>query len=211
MDARAVPTVTALKEKLRLSDEMLGRPAFVGKPVRAGKPARPGRRPRRRGPNRFRQGLLLGICVGMTAALLVGVVGFLVTRPRGVAPAAAETAPAERHGQGDQQKQPQAAISIDSEHLGDLQVRISAKVSSPTSYDPINKGQVVAYTDMVAMPMAHKSGPIVMAEAPGQPGVYQALTNVPMAGEYNIIVEVKQPMASTANQRLEVGTVQPKK
>jgi hypothetical protein len=107
--------------------------------------------------------------------------------------------------------QPQAAISIDSEHLGDLQVRITAKVSSPTSYDPITKGQVVAYTDMVAMPMAHKSGPIVMAEAPGQPGVYQALTNVPMAGEYNIIVEVKQPMASTASQRLEVGTVQPKK
>ncbi len=202
--------MTALRERLRLSDEMLGRSASAGRPVRAGKPVRPGRGPRKRGPNRFRQGMLLGICIGMTAALLVGVVGFLATRPRVVVPTAAETAPAERHGQGNGQ-QPQAAISIDSEHLGDLQVRIEAKVSSPTSYDPISKGQVVAYTDMVAMPMAHKSSPVVMAEMSGQPGVYQALANVPMAGEYNVIVEVKQPMASTANQRLNVGTVEQKK
>ncbi|MBM0226438.1 FixH family protein [Micromonospora sp. ATA51] len=86
-------------------------------------------------------------------------------------------------------------------------MRIEAKVSAPGSYDPITKGQVVAYTDMVAMPLAHKQGPIVMAEVSGQPGVYQALTNVPMVGEYNVVVEVKQPMASTANQRLKIDTV----
>ncbi|WP_146230970.1 hypothetical protein [Micromonospora sicca] len=198
--------MTALKEKLRLPDEMLGRPAAAGKPVRTRKAGRPGRRQPHRGPRPFRQGMILGICIGMTAALLVGVVGFLTTRPRGSIPAAAEPA-ADRRAPGGQQQDPQAAISINSEHLGDLQVRIEAKVSAPGSYDPITKGQVVAYTDMVAMPLAHKQGPIVMAEVSGQPGVYQALTNVPMVGEYNVVVEVKQPMASTANQRLKIDTV----
>ena len=145
----------------------------------------------------------MGICIGMTGALLIGVLGFLLTRPRTVTPVAAPaSAPAKAAAQN-----PQAAISIVSEHLGDLQVWIEAKISAPGSYNPINKGQVVAYTDMVAMPQAHKQGPIVMVESTGKPGVYEALTNVPMAGEYNVIVEVKQPMASIANQRLTVGTV----
>ncbi|WP_433828062.1 FixH family protein [Actinoplanes sp. CA-015351] len=187
--------MSALKEKWRLPDDL-----------RHGKQNRPPARVRKGTKQRsrpFRQGLILGVCIGMTGALLVGVAGFLLTTPRTAAPVA--EAPAEQnHGAaGD----PQAAISIVSEHLGDLQVRIEAKVSSPTSYDPITKGQVVAYTDMVAMPTAHKQGPIVMAEMSGKPGVYEAMTNVPMAGEYNVIVEVKLPMASTANQRLEVGTV----
>lgn len=186
--------MTAVKEKWRLPDQMMR-----GKPVR--KTARRGRKPRSR---QFRQGLILGICIGMTGALLIGVTGFLFTRPRTVTPAAAEpTAPPDRPAEPGAQ----AAISITAEHLGDLQLRIEARVSAPGSYDPITKGQVVAYTDMVAMPRAHRQGPIVMAEISGRPGVYEAATNVPMAGEYNVIVEVKQPMAATANQRLEVGTV----
>ena len=184
--------MTMVKEKWRLPAEMRH-----GK-----KPARRGR-PRRSQPKPFRQGLILGVCIGMTAALFIGVVGFLATRPRTVEPVAAAPAAADRKAEAE----PKAAISITSEHLGDLQVRIEAKVSAPGSYDPITKGQVVAYTDMVAMPMAHKNGPIVMAEMSGRQGVYEAVTNVPMAGEYNVIVEVKQPMASTANHRLDVGTV----
>ncbi|BBH65702.1 hypothetical protein ACTI_23870 [Actinoplanes sp. OR16] len=185
--------MTMGKEKWRLPAEMRH-----GK-----KPARKGR-PRRSQPKPFRQGLILGICIGMTAALVIGVVGFLATRPRTAEPVASSPpAAAEQNNAAE----PAAAISITSEHLGDLQVRIEARVSAPGSYDPITKGQVVAYTDMVAMPMAHKNGPIVMAEMSGRQGVYEAVTNVPMAGEYNIIVEVKQPMASTANQRLDVGTV----
>ncbi|MEU8240590.1 FixH family protein [Actinoplanes missouriensis] len=189
--------MSAVKDRWRLSDEMLH-----------GRKVPPRRRPRRRpGPRPFRQGMLLGICIGMTGALLIGVIGFLLTRPRVEAPVASEKPAAT-----DSRPQPgtQAAISITAEHLGDLQLRIEARVSAPGSYDPITKGQVVVYTDMVAMPMAHKQGPIVMAEISGKPGVYEAATNVPMAGEYNVIVEVKQPMASTANQRLEVGTVTPK-
>ncbi|MET0494018.1 MAG: hypothetical protein ABW000_12905 [Actinoplanes sp.] len=191
--------MSMLKEKMRLPDEMLRGRASSAKP----------RRPRkqgRRGPNPFRQGLLLGICVGMTAALLVGVVAFLTTRPTVVTPAAQPSEAAAKAPGGKQD--PQAAISINAEHLGNLQVRIEAKVSAPGSYNPITKGQVVAYIDMVAMPLAHKKGPIVMAEVSGTPGVYQAVANADMVGEYNITVEVKQPMAASANQRLEIGTVQ---
>ncbi|MEU4559227.1 FixH family protein [Actinoplanes sp. NPDC023936] len=197
--------MSAVKEKWRLSDEMLhGR-----------QPARKKGKPRGPRPRPFRQGMLLGICIGMTAALLIGVTGFLLTRPRAEAPAAESAAADTKAGTKagtttGTEPGTQAAISITAEHLGDLQLRIEARVSAPGSYDPITKGQVVAYTDMVAMPMAHKQGPIVMAEISGKPGVYEAATNVPMAGEYNVIVEVKQPMASTANQRLEVGTVTPK-
>jgi YtkA-like protein len=191
--------MTALKDKWRLPDDQQGRQPVGSR--RPAKPRRPGRpQPRRSRP--FRQGLLLGICLGMTGALLVGVIGFLATRPRTVTPVAAPTTASAAARQN-----PQAAISIVSEHLGDLQVRIEAKVSAPGSYNPITKGQVVAYTDMVAMPQAHKQGPLVMAEVSGKPGVYEAMSNVPMAGEYNVIVEVKMPMAATANQRLTVGTV----
>ncbi|WP_229071827.1 FixH family protein [Actinoplanes sp. DH11] len=196
--------MSALKEKWRLPDDIRhGKPARVTKPARASRPAG-GRKQARPRSRPFRQGLILGVCIGMTAALLVGVAAFLLTPPRAATPAVAEQETATDKGRA---AEPQAAISIVSEHLGDLQVRIEARVSSPGSYDPITKGQVVAYTDMVAMPKAHKQGPIVMAEISGKPGVYEAMTNVPMAGEYNVVVEVKQPMASTANQRLEVGTV----
>ena len=162
------------------------------------------RKARRRGPSPFRQGLVLGVCIGMTAALLVGVLGFLVTRPTAAPVAAAPEAAAEVD---DRRNPPQAAIAVTSKHLGDLQVEIEAVVTAPETYDPITKGQVVAYTDMVAMPKSHRQGPLMMAEVTGKPGVYQALTTVPMTGEYHITVEVKQPMAAQASQRLDVQTV----
>jgi hypothetical protein len=185
--------VGIVAEKFRLPEEML----TGSRKTRRGRPARRRSRP-------FRQGLVLGICLGMTAALLVGVLGFLVTRPTAAAPAAA---PAPAAKVDDRRTPPQAAIAVTSEHLGDLQVRIQAQVTAPETYDPITKGQVVAYTDMVAMPKMHRQGPIVLAEISGRPGVYQALTTVPMIGEYHVTVEVKQPMAAQAGQRIDVQTV----
>jgi YtkA-like protein len=185
--------VGIVAEKFRLPEEMRTGPRKAGR----------GRPPRRRS-RPFRQGLVLGVCLGMTAALLVGVLGFLVTRPTATAPAAA---PATTAKVDDRRTPPQAAIAVTSEHLGDLQVQIQAQVTAPETYDPITKGQVVAYTDMVAMPKMHRQGPIMMAEVSGRPGVYQALTTVPMIGEYHVTVEVKQPMASQANQRIDVQTV----
>jgi hypothetical protein len=193
--------VSTKVSKFRLSDEMLGRPERAPKRARA--PRGPLRRPGV--PSPFRQGLLLGICVGMTLALALGVVGFLVTRPQAAPPAAAPTASqAAAAGNG---KQPQASIDVAAEHLGELQIRIDARVSAPDSYSPITKGQVVAYTDMVAMPLSHRQGPIVMAEVAGSPGTYQAVSQVPMIGEYNVTVEVRQPMAAQADHRIDVQNV----
>jgi hypothetical protein len=199
----------SLMSKLRLQDEMLGRPA----PSR--RQARPGRRRPQNstGLSPFGHGLVLGVCVGMTFALTIGVVGFLVTRPTGAAPAAAPAADgqpaADRRDGGatGAKEQPAASIDVTAAHLGDLQVRIEARVSAPGSYDPITKGQVVAWTDMVAMPMAHRQGPIVMTEMSGRPGTYQAVTRVPMVGEYNVTVEVRRPMAARADKRVDVQGV----
>ncbi|WP_222870602.1 FixH family protein [Micromonospora sp. MP36] len=152
--------------------------------------------------------MILGICLGMTVALMIGALGFLLTRPTAVADVSAGQA--EKKGAGQPaagQEQPAASIDVTAQHIGDLQVRIEAKVTAPGSYDPITKGQVFAYTDMVAMPLSHKKGPIVMAEVAGRPGTYQAVTQVPMIGEYNVTVEVRQPMASRADKRVDVQGV----
>lgn len=171
--------------------------------VRRGQPRRPAR-----GPGRTRSvpGFLLGLCVGTTLSLVFGVVVFLVTRPEATpqtAPPAATQTAGDQGGAG----QPQAAVDVTVRHLGDLKVQIEAQISAPGSYDPITKGQVAAYTDMVAMPMAHRQGPIVMSEAAGRPGVYQALTTVAMVGEYDVTVELRQPMAAKAHKRLKIETV----
>ncbi|WP_433271304.1 FixH family protein [Actinosynnema sp. CS-041913] len=164
-----------------------------------------GRAGRRAGADRsqFWQGAVLGLCIGVTLALVLGIVAFVATRPT-ASLAAADTPPQQAGGPV------QASIDITAEHLGDLKVAVEARVSAPGSYDPITKGQVVAYTDMVAMPMMHRQGPIVMAEVAGRPGVYQAQATVDMVGEYNVTVEVKQPMAAKADRRIDVQSVSPK-
>jgi hypothetical protein len=196
----------SLMSKLRSPDEKLGRPA----PSRRQAP--PGRRRPQKstGLSPFGHGLVLGVCVGMAFALTIGGAGVLVTRlTADAAPAADGQSMADRGAGGTTaaKEQPAASIDVTAVHLGDLQVRIEARVSAPRTYDPITKAQVVAWTDMVAMPMAHGEGPIVMTEVPGRPGTYQAVTRVVMVGEYNITVEVRKPMASRADKRLDVRDV----
>ena len=167
-------------------------------------------RSRARGPARggvANSGFLMGVCVGVSLALVLGAVAFITTRPGEQAATAgpAPSASAGRGGAGTAQ-QPAAIIDVTARHLGNLQVQVEAQVSAPTSYDPITMAQVVAYTDMVAMPLSHRQGPIVMAEASGRKGLYQAVTTLPMPGEYDIAVEVKRPMAAVAHERLMVDT-----
>jgi hypothetical protein len=147
--------------------------------------------------------------VGMSVALLIGALAFVVTRaPAAAAPADGAAAAA---GPADPTRSaaaiPAAAIDVDARHLGGLQVLIEAQVSAPTSYDPITKAQVVAFADMVSMPMSHRQGPIVLAEVGGKPGVYQGMAKVAMTGEYDIQVEVRQPMPSRAHRRITIDTV----
>ncbi|MFC7533636.1 hypothetical protein [Actinoplanes sp. GCM10030250] len=172
---------------------------------RAARPARAPRRPAQRHPQQrtpFRHGFVMGLCVGVTLALVFAIGVFLVVRPTAapVASAPAETAAPAGN-------QPQAAVDLKLRHLGDLKLQIEAQVSAPGSYDPIAKGQVAAFVDMVAMPQSHLQGPIVMAEVGGRPGVYQALTSVSMVGEYAVTIEVRQPMATKAHARIKIDTV----
>ncbi|MBB5958521.1 hypothetical protein FHS29_005129 [Saccharothrix tamanrassetensis] len=163
-----------------------------------------GSRPAGTDRSQFWRGAVLGLCIGVTLALVLGMVAFVATRPTAPLAAAGTPTPTQQAG-----GPVQASIDITAEHLGNLKVAIEAQVSAPGSYDPITKGQVVAYTDMVAMPMMHRQGPIVMAEVAGRPGVYQGQANVDMVGEYNVTVEVKQPMAAKADRRIDVQSVSP--
>jgi hypothetical protein len=179
---------------------------------RATRSARPGGRPSARTTSplrttQFRMGFIMGACVGMSVALLIGALAFAMTRaPAPAAPAAgadiAGAAEPTRSAGG-----PAAAIDVDARHLGELQVLIEAQVSTPTSYDPITRAQVVAFVDMVSMPMSHRQGPIILAEVGGKPGVYQGMAKVAMTGEYDIQVEVRQPMPSRAHRRIIIDTV----
>jgi hypothetical protein len=169
---------------------------------RTGRSARPGGRPAAgRQATQFRMGFIMGACVGMSVALLIGAVGFVVTRPP------APVAPAAAAATSGPPAVPAAAIDVTARHLGDLRVLIEARVSAPTSYDPITKAQVVAFADMVSMPMSHRQGPIILSEVGGRPGTYQGLAKVAMTGEYDIQVEVRQPMPSRAHRRITIDTV----
>ncbi|MGN9907471.1 hypothetical protein ACTMTJ_07930 [Phytohabitans sp. LJ34] len=157
--------------------------------------------------SRYRQGFVLGLSVGMSLALVLAVVAFVLTRPQTSPPASTTAAATTANSDAGHQQQAKAAIAITARHLGNLRVQIDAQVTAPVSYDPISMGQVVAYTDMVEMPMSHRKGPIVMAELGNRKGTYQAVTTLSMIGEYDIMVEVKQPMASTAHERLAIKSL----
>lgn len=164
-------------------------------------------RPRAGGPtgNPFRWGFLMGVCVGVSAALILGAVAFITTRPTAQPVAAAPASPTSGGPGGAGPSGPTVAVvDVTTRHLGNFRVQVEARVNAPGSYDPITMAQVVAYTDMVAMPMSHRQGPIVMAEADRSKGLYQAVTTLPMPGEYDIAVEVKQPMAAVAHERLTI-------
>ncbi|WP_157245807.1 FixH family protein [Nonomuraea typhae] len=150
----------------------------------------------------FRRGFLYGTAAGLTAALAIALIAFLVTDP---APAAS----AGRQATRPPAAQPAGAglpvgIDVKARHRGGLKVTVTARASTKT-YDPLSRASVVMYADMVAMPMAHRLGPIPMTEVAGKPGHYTAETQVPMVGEYDIQVSVQRPLPGEAHTRVEVG------
>ncbi|TYB53208.1 hypothetical protein FXF51_49930 [Nonomuraea sp. PA05] len=150
----------------------------------------------------FRVGFLVGAGSGLTAATLIAALAFAVTDPLPAPPPAAAaptpTAPAPAGG---------PAVHVSARHLGDLKVKVEAQVSTRT-YDPLGRASVVMYADMVAMPMAHRKGPVAMAEVPGKAGWYAAEVVVPMVGEYDIQVSVQRPIPGEAHARVQVGAQQ---
>ncbi|WP_344478100.1 hypothetical protein [Nonomuraea monospora] len=146
----------------------------------------------------FRVGFLVGAGSGLTVATLIAALAFVLTDPLPAPPAAAAPTPTASAPAGG------PAVHVSARHLGDLKVRVEAQVSTRT-YDPLGRAGVVMYADMVAMPMAHRKGPIQMAEVPGKAGWYAAEVMVPMVGEYDIQVSVQRPLPGEAHARIQVG------
>ncbi|MEU5721074.1 hypothetical protein ABZ783_04510 [Micromonospora sp. NPDC047738] len=154
-------------------------------------------------PPRHRPGFLAGVATGMTIAVAISGVALLTNRPQGRPAAATTTHPAPARPTGSTA----AVLDVKARHVGDLQVQIEVRAVSPGAYQPITMGRMVAWTDMIAMPTSHRQGPITLMEVPGKRGTYSALTNVPMIGEYDILVELQQPLPAEAHERVDVQTV----
>ncbi|MCW3842937.1 hypothetical protein ONA70_22825 [Micromonospora yasonensis] len=160
------------------------------------------RRPPKPQPKR-RLGFLAGLATGMTIAVAISGLAFLTTRPEGRAAAVPPTHPASAHPTGSTA----AVLDVKARHVGGLQVQIEVQAVSPGTYQPITMARMVAWTDMIAMPMSHRQGPIILMEVPGKRGSYSALANVPMIGEYDVRVELQQPLPAEAHERVDVQTV----
>jgi hypothetical protein len=179
-------------------------------PTRPTRPARPDVYAERVAA--FRRGLVVGIGAGLSIALVIAAVAFLtgVGTGLGGAPQARAQAPAAPVA-GQQAPQPPAGASVQvrARHVGALKVRIEAEVgaASARTRGGLQKAEVVAYTDMVEMPMSHRQGPIAMREVPGRPGIYQAESTVPMMGRYDVHVEVRSPLTGSAHETIDVATI----
>lgn len=177
-------------------------------------PDRPAKKPSIRRPTvraAYRRGLMTGFGGGLSVALVIVVAAVLfgpgpASSPHGHQGQADDTAVA-----NDRQDSttPSASVDVDATHEGDLQVHIEARVSSLDSDAALLRAEVVAYTDMTSMPLAHREGPITLTEIPGRPGYYEATTQVPMVGEYDIHVETRAPLEGNGHQVITVGTVSP--
>ncbi|MFD9941214.1 FixH family protein [Nonomuraea sp. NPDC059023] len=149
----------------------------------------------------FRHGFMYGTAAGLTAALVIALIAFFVTDPVPAASAGEQTRPPAAPSAGAGLP---VGIDVKARHRGNLEVEVTARVSTKT-YDPLSRASVVMYADMVAMPMAHRLGPIPMKEVAGKPGQYAAEARVPMAGEYDIQISVQRPLPGEAHTRLDVG------
>ncbi|MBI4499306.1 MAG: hypothetical protein HY689_15580 [Chloroflexi bacterium] len=145
------------------------------------------------------RGALITIGLGMALAVGVVLLGLLLLA-RGDAAAVRAL---------DDQGTPTASapvhLEVEARHLGNLNLEISAAVTMNEARRPLGGAEVVAYTDMVEMPLAHTQGPLSMQEVPGRPGVYATRTAVPMVGSYEVRVEVRQPVQGTAREVVFVG------
>lgn len=156
----------------------------------------------------YRRGLLTGFGAGLTAALAIVIAAvlfgpspeFQAHDHQGQVDPAAANDPADS-------ATPQANVDVKAKHLGNLRVHIEARISSAASDSALLRADAVAFTDMSAMPLAHRQGPITLTEVPGQPGYYEATTKVAMVGDYDIHVEARSPLSGTGHQVITVGTV----
>ena len=99
-----------------------------------------------------------------------------------------------------------ADIAIAAENLGDQRVGIEAQVTMNDQQRPLAQADLEAYLDMVQMPGSHTLGPLAMD--PGdQPGTYTTVATVPMLGDYQVRVEMHDPVHAEAEDVVSVGVI----
>jgi len=154
---------------------------------------------------------LLAMFSGLAIAVLVVAVGVTSLVTEGVktkeveAGGAGVAAGATEHERG-LAAPPAADISIAATHLGDLRVGIEARVTMNAEKRALQQAKVEAYLDMTDMPGAHKIGPLPLSPE-GEAGVYTTVATVPMVGDYEVRVELHEPVHAEATKEVSVGVV----
>lgn len=175
--------------------------------------------PRPAGGRRFPRGysiVLLAMAYGSTIAVLVVAAGFTMLVRDGVSVTREASVALERAGQidGDETtthsksagRSSPVAIRIRARHLGNLMLGIRAKVTMNKPARALSQAKVVAFTDMVQMPGAHAQGPLPLQEVPASPGHYQTQVRLPMPGDYEVRIVVRDPVRGEETTTVPVGT-----
>jgi YtkA-like len=169
-------------------------------------PARPS--PRRKIHNlpRGDAGTLLAMFYGSAIAVLVVAAGVGALLTEGIKTGTAGSIVADETQHEASLESSPADISITAEHLGNQRLGIEARVTMNEQRRPLQQARVEAYLDMTQMPGAHMQGPLDLR--PGdRPGVYTTVATVPMLGDYEIRVEMHEPVHAEAKQVVSVGVV----
>jgi hypothetical protein len=153
-------------------------------------------------------GTLLAMFYGSAIAMLVVAAGVGALLTEGVRSGTAGSLAADGTQHEASLEASPADISIVAEHLGNQRVGIEARVTMNEQRRPLGQATVEAHLDMVQMPGAHMQGPLALV--PGdEPGVYATVANVPMQGDYEIRVEMHDPVHAEAKEVVSVGVVTP--
>jgi hypothetical protein len=155
-------------------------------------------------------GTLLVMLYGSAISVLVIAVGVGALLTEGIKSGGAESAVADetQHRQGKPAGSP-ADISLAAENLGNLRVRIDARVTMNAPKRPLGGARVEAFLDMIQMPGAHSQGPLYLRSG-DNPGVYSTVATVPMVGDYEVRVQMNDPglpVYGEAKKVVSVGVV----
>jgi len=96
-------------------------------------------------------------------------------------------------------------VRVRAQHIGNLVVDVSAHITLNQPPRALTNAKAIAYLDMVQMPGAHKQGPVTL-QASQTPGYYEAQVDVPMPGDYNVRVILRDPARVVARTRVRVAT-----
>jgi hypothetical protein len=145
----------------------------------------------------------LGTALAIVALVFAGVLP--ASRSAAPVPAAPRPAPAAKQQPAHEHASSAANIAIAVRQLDRLELELTAFVTARGA--ELKRARIVAFTDMSAMPLAHRQGPIAMRAVPGRPGFYSGRTHVPMVGDYDVSVRVAKPVEADASTRVKIGTV----